>query len=128
LEANQIAVSNPERLAMTLASISVGDSESKKISFVLPAIRALSGSVQKYDPAKEVYVPLAGVTVELAELARVAITDSNGRYSFRNMPSGGFTILVNGERYGEVQLSLAPQLLRQDIKLTPSALRIARRR
>jgi len=113
---------------MQPASISVGDSESKKISFVLPAIRALSGSVQKYDPAKEAYAPLAGVTVELAELARVAITDSNGRYSFRNMPSGGFTIFVNGERYGEVQLSPAPQLLRQDIKLTPGALSVARRR
>jgi hypothetical protein len=113
---------------MQPAKVSVGAGESKKISFTLPAIRALSGSVQKYDPTKEAYIPLAGATVELAELGRETITDSNGRYSFRNMPSGGFTILVNGEKYGEVQLSAAPQLLRQDIKLIPSALSVARRR
>ncbi len=112
---------------LQLASVSVGEGDFKKVSFTLPAIRALAGSVQTYDSAKEAYVSLPGVTVEIAELKRQTITDASGRYSFRNMPFGTFTILVNGQQYGQVQLSAAPQLLRWDIKLSPSALALAQR-
>jgi len=112
---------------LQLASISVGEGEFKKVSFTLPAIRALAGSVQTYDSAKEAYISLPGMTVQIAELKRQTITDGSGRYSFRNMPSGIFTILVNGQQYGQVQLSAAPQLLRHDIKLTSSTSALAKR-
>jgi hypothetical protein len=112
---------------LQLANISVGEGEFKKVSFTLPAIRALGGSVQVYDSAKEAYISLTGVTVEIAELKRQTITDGSGRYSFRNMPSGIFTILVNGRQSGQVQLSAAPQLLHHDIKLSSSALALANR-
>jgi hypothetical protein len=35
------------------------------------------------------------------------------------MPSGTFTVLVNGQRYDEVELSVAPQVLRHEIRLPP---------
>jgi hypothetical protein len=101
--------------------ISVGDGELKKVSFMLPAIRALIGSIQTYDSAREEYVPMVGVTVELAELNRQTVTDNNGKYSFRDLPSGAFTILVDGQPGAQVQLGPAPQLLRQNFRLSPSA-------
>jgi hypothetical protein len=102
-------------------SISVGEGELKKVSFTMFAIRALIGSIQTYDSAREEYVPMVGVTVELAELNRQTVTDNNGRYSFRDLPSGAFTILVDGQPRAQVQLGPAPQLLRQNIRLNPGA-------
>jgi hypothetical protein len=107
-------------------NILVGEGEFKKVTFKLPAIRALTGLVQAYNPAKGEYAPLAGATVELAELKRRTTTDSKGHYSFRNMTPGVFTIRVNGQQYGEVSFGLGPQLLHQDIKLNPAALAAAR--
>jgi hypothetical protein len=108
-------------------SISVGEGEFKKVTFTLPAIRAVAGLVQAYDPARGEYVPLAGATIEMAELKRRTTTDPKGHYSFRNVPSGTFTILVNEQQYGQVSLGAGPQLLRQDIKLSPAALTVAQR-
>jgi hypothetical protein len=77
------------------------------------------GSVQTYDTARETYVPVAGATVELRELNRTSTTNRAGGYVFRDMPSGTFTVLVNGQRYDEVELSVAPQVLRHEIRLPP---------
>ena len=63
----------------------------------------------------------------MAELKRKTITGEDGHYSFRNMPSGVFTIWVNQQQYCEVSLGAGPQLLRQDVKLSPTALAVARR-
>jgi hypothetical protein len=104
------------------ASISVAEGEFKKVSLVLLAIRALTGFVRSYEATKGSYISLAGATVQLDELNRKAITDANGRYLFRDLPSGVFTILVNGHQSGQVQISAAPQLLTHDILLTPGAL------
>jgi hypothetical protein len=99
------------------ANISVAEGEFKKISFTVTAIRALTGSVRTYDSAKGNYVPVMGVTVQVPELHLQTITTRDGRYSFRNMPAGVWTILVNGKQYGQLQLTAQPQLLRQDINL-----------
>jgi hypothetical protein len=109
------------------ANISVVDGEFKKISFTLTAIRAVTGSVRAYDSAKGNYVPVIGAPVELPQLHRQTITDRNGRYSFRNLPSGVWTFLVNGQQYGQLQLTASPQLLRQDIDLIGTSLAIAPR-
>jgi hypothetical protein len=109
------------------ASISVGEGELKKVSFRLPAIRALTGLIQAYDPVKGKYVPQAGVTVEVAELKRRTMTDRDGRYSFRNMPSGVFTVRVSEHQSDQISLGDEPQLLRQDIKLNPESLALVRR-
>jgi hypothetical protein len=100
-------------------SVTVKEGESKKVSFALLAIRALTGSVETYDRGKETYVPLVGASVQLAELNRTITTYSDGRYLFRNLPSGVFTIRVNGQECAQVQMSAAPQLLRRDIRVKP---------
>lgn len=97
--------------------VRVAEGESKKVSLTLLAIRALTGSVQVYDLAKGAYVPLDGVSVRLTELDRGMTTDREGRYLFRDLPSGTFTISVDGQNCGQVQISAAPQLLRHDIRL-----------
>jgi hypothetical protein len=102
-------------------TVSVEEGQTKKIGFSLGAIRALSGVVKRYDSTREQYVPVPGVHVRIPELNRQVITDAGGHYLFREMPSGWFTILVNDEDYGHVQLSPAPQLLRHDIQLRPSS-------
>jgi hypothetical protein len=109
------------------ASISVAEGEYRKVSIVLLGIRALSGSVRSYDPTKGSYIPLTGVTVQLDELKRKTITDANGRYLFRDLPSGVFTIFANGQPSGQVQISTAPQQLKHDIVLSPGALAMTRR-
>ncbi|HEY6250375.1 MAG TPA: carboxypeptidase regulatory-like domain-containing protein [Candidatus Angelobacter sp.] len=108
------------------ASVAVAEGEFKKVLFTLPVIRAVTGSVQKYDTSKGEYLPLAGVTVEIAELHRQTMTDGSGRYSFRNLPSGTFTMRVNGQEYGQIQFNTAPQLMRHDIRVSPNASLIAR--
>jgi hypothetical protein len=102
-------------------SVSIGDGESKKVTFTVPAIRALTGLVQTYDAARERYVAVGGVTVQLRELNRQTTTNPGGNYVFRDMPPGVFTILVDGWRYGQVHMSGAPQVLRQDIKFALNA-------
>jgi hypothetical protein len=109
------------------ASVSVAEGEFKKVSFTLPAIRALTGLVQGYDPVEGKYVRVVGATIEIAELNRRTTTDSDGHYLFRNMPSGVFTIRVNEQQYGQVSISAGPQVVRQDIKLSPEALASAQR-
>lgn len=99
-------------------TIALGDGESKKISFTLPAIRALAGKVQSYDASQEDYVPVANSIVRLEELNRQAISDGSGRYLFRNLPAGLFTITVNGQRYDQVDVSARPQLIRKNIRLS----------
>ncbi len=103
------------------AGISVAEGEFKKVSFKLPAIRALTGVVQGYDPARASYVPLENVTVELAELNEKTITDSHGAYSFRNMPAGTLTIRVDGKPVAQVSFGVGPQVLRQNIRLGSGA-------
>lgn len=99
--------------------VTVSEGESKKVAFSLQAMRALAGSVKIYDPAKGAYIPLARVRVQLAELNLVITTDMDGHYLFRSLPSGIFTIRVDGQECGRVQISEAPQLLRHDILVKP---------
>jgi hypothetical protein len=104
-------------------SIPLSTGESKKINFTLPAIRALAGKVQSYDASRGEYVPVANAVVRLEELKRQAISDSSGRYLFRNLPRGLFTISVNGQAYDQVDVNASPQLLRKDISLNGKTIR-----
>jgi Carboxypeptidase regulatory-like domain len=95
--------------------------------FTLPAIRALTGVVEGYDPGKGQYVPVENATVELVELKRKTVTDGKGWYTFRNMPSGTYSVTVNDQPHGQVSFGVGPQLLRHDIRLNPEALAISRK-
>jgi Carboxypeptidase regulatory-like domain len=107
------------------AGVSVGEGDLKKVSFAVPAIRALTGVVQRYDAHRGQYLALDGVTIELSELNRRTTSNGAGRYLFRDLPSGTFTVAVDGRPYCQVQMTAAPQTLRQDIKLRPEFLRQA---
>jgi hypothetical protein len=85
----------------------------------------LTGVVQRYDAGKRQYLALAGVAIELSELNRTTTTNGAGRYLFRDLPSGTFTVAVDGRPYRQVQMNAAPQTLGQDIKLGPEFLRQA---
>jgi hypothetical protein len=84
------------------AGVSVAEGEFKKISLTLPAIRALTGVVESYDPGKGQYLPVKNAEVLLVELQRRTATDAKGWYSFRNMPAGTFTVMVNQKAQGQV--------------------------
>jgi hypothetical protein len=106
--------------------VSVAEGEFKKISFTLPAIRALTGVVEAYDPAMKQYAPVKNVAVSLAELKRTTVTDGRGWYSFRNMPAGTFTVMVNDQPHGQVAFGVGPQLLREDIRVNAEAVAVSR--
>jgi hypothetical protein len=108
-------------------SVSVDEGQSQNVSFTVSAIRALMGSVQTYDVAREQYVPAAGVRIGIPELHKQTTSGVDGHYLFRDMPSGIFTVVVNGEEYGHVELGAAPQLLRFDIRLHSAAIAAAQR-
>jgi hypothetical protein len=56
------------------------------------AIRNLSGRVLLYDPALGRYVGIPGLAVVLTELSAKATTDADGRFLFRELHSGTFSV------------------------------------
>ncbi len=65
-----------------------------KVTLQVGVLRSVAGRVLIYDRPLGQYVPIAGQEVVLHELSRGATTDNEGRYLFRNLPSGTFTISV----------------------------------
>ena len=63
----------------------------------------------------------------LVELKRKTVTDGKGWYAFRNMPAGTYTVTVNGRPHAQVSFGAGPQLLREDIKLSPEAMALTSR-
>jgi hypothetical protein len=68
-------------------------------------------------------VPVANAVVRLEEVERQAISDASGRYLFRNLPMGLFTLSVNGQVYDQVDVNASPQLLRRDVSLNGKPIR-----
>ena len=62
--------------------------------FRLRAIRNVSGRVLTYDRALGKDVPVVGAAVVLAELGLQKVTDADGRYIFRELPSGMYVVAV----------------------------------
>jgi len=75
----------------------VGASSPGKAAFTVRALRSISGRVSIYDSAAGRYVPVDGARVIVAEPALVAVTDPLGRYLFRNLATGSYTISVRDE-------------------------------
>lgn len=93
---------------VTVTAARAGDFE-----FVVHAQRSISGSVLLVDGASGKRRPLAGVDVELAGTGRVAHTDDSGRYLFRQLAAGSYTVTATFEvkPYSRiVQLSSAPDI------------------
>jgi hypothetical protein len=77
-----------------LPSITVGASSPGHAAFTARALRSISGRVVRYDPAAGSYVAVIGAQVILREPGVTAVTDAIGRYLFRNLAAGAYTIVV----------------------------------
>jgi hypothetical protein len=73
--------------------VTVGASSPGKAAFMARASRSISGRVLSYDSKVGRYVPVNRAQVTL-EPGSTAVTDLTGRYLFRDLASGSYTIAV----------------------------------
>lgn len=103
----------------------VEDTTPGRITFVLRPYRSVSGRARLFNRTSGKYEPLAQTVVELRPLGRRSVTDANGLYTFRDLPSGEYTIaaLHNGqERIVALSVPDGPALLRDmDVAVVPPA-------
>jgi hypothetical protein len=83
------ALGEPQRVA-------VGASSPGKAAFTARAYRSISGLVQSYDSTVGRYVPVSRAQVTL-EPGSTTVTDLTGRYLFRDLASGSYTIAVQDQ-------------------------------
>lgn len=84
------ALAGPQRV--TVEATSPG-----KATFSARAFRSISGRLLGYDTKAGKYVPVSRAEVILREPNLIAKTDSGGRYLFRNLAAGSYTISVQNE-------------------------------
>ena len=77
--------------------VTVGASSPGKADFNVRALRSISGGVLSYDPAVGRYVPVSGVRLVLRESGAETITDSMGRYLFRDLAAGSYAVVVSSK-------------------------------
>ena len=77
--------------------VTVGATSPGKAAFTSRALRSISGRVTVYDTKERRYVPVNGAQVALREPGLMAKTDPLGRYLFRDLAAGAYTILVQNE-------------------------------
>ncbi len=68
-----------------------------KASFRARAFRTIAGRVVRYEPKAAQYVPVTGAQVMLREPGLSATTDSMGRYLFRDLAAGSYTLSLQNE-------------------------------
>jgi len=84
------ALSEPQR-------VMVGASAPGKAIFTARAYRSISGRLLTYDSKISAYVPVGGAQVVLREPGLAAVTDPAGRYLFRDLTAGKYTIAVQND-------------------------------
>lgn len=84
------SVSEPQR-------VTVGASSPGKAALTARAFRSISGRVLSYDSKAGRYVPVIGAQVILREPTLTTMTDLMGRYLFRDLAAGSYTISVQNE-------------------------------
>jgi hypothetical protein len=82
-----------------------------RAQFSVRAARSVAGLVSYYDARTARTVPLEGMPVRIPELGLETRTDKNGRYGFRRLPAGKFSVTVESH-VQEVELPPAPTNLR----------------
>lgn len=75
-------------------SVPVTAARAGHFQFTLPAQRSIAGRIAIYDPITGKTTPLGNVTVSLGSGHASMQTDSDGRYLFRQLPSGSYTLTV----------------------------------
>ena len=82
---------------VALPSITVGATSPGRAAFTARALRSIAGRVLRYDPAAGRYVPIAGTRVILRERGTTSVSDAEGRYLFRDLAAGTYTLLVENQ-------------------------------
>jgi cell division septation protein DedD len=109
--------------------VRVEETEPGRARFVLRPYRSVAGRARVFDWTRGQYVALAGATVELLPVGQTSVTDSQGRYAFRNLPAGHYTIATKEdgrEDSAAVTLPEGPAIVK-DVELTvvPAAAAVA---
>jgi hypothetical protein len=94
-----------------------------KAAFTARAFRSISGQVLIYDTKELRYVPVIGAEVILMEPDQTARVDPQGRYLFRDLAAGSYTISVQNEAETPAR---TVRLVSQPVDLTNVDFRISR--
>jgi hypothetical protein len=84
------AIGEPQR-------VTVGASSPGKAAFTERAFRSISGCVLSYDSLAARYIPVINAQVTLHEPGLNTMTDLTGRYLFRDLTAGSYTISVQND-------------------------------
>jgi cell division septation protein DedD len=68
---------------------------------------SVAGRARWFNRETGEYVALAGATVEIRPLRQQSVTDASGRYTFRNLPAGDYTVVAKHDGR-EHALAVAP--------------------
>jgi hypothetical protein len=91
--------------------ITVGASTPGHATFTVRAFRSISGRVLSYDSKAGQYVPVIRAQISLRESGLTTMTDVTGRYLFRDLAAGSYTVSVQNEAQAfthTVRLSAQP--------------------
>jgi Carboxypeptidase regulatory-like domain len=77
--------------------VTVGATSPGNAAFSARAFRSISGRVLRYDPQAVQYVPVIGTQVALKDRGVIATTDPKGRYLFRDLAAGSYTLSVSDQ-------------------------------
>jgi Carboxypeptidase regulatory-like domain len=77
--------------------VTVAKAAPGKAVFTARALRSIAGRVLIYDTKELRYVPVIGAQVRLLEPGLTAKADLLGRYLFRDLPAGSYTVSVQNE-------------------------------
>jgi hypothetical protein len=91
-------------------TIQVTAQQAGRFHFTVVAQRSISGHVRQFDAATGTSTPLDNIEVSLAPLQHATHTDAAGRYLFRQLAAGTYTVTVNyqGKPYTQTVL-LTPE-------------------
>lgn len=95
------------------AVVHVSAEHAGKIKILIPAQRSIAGKIELYDPVAGHNVPLANARVTIDPIGQVSTTDASGRYLFRHLPPGAWTISCDyeGKHYSRtVSLASSPDI------------------
>jgi hypothetical protein len=103
--------------------VAVAPTSPGKASFTARAFRNIAGRVLSYDTQAGRYVPVAGAAVTLKETGLTVLTDAQGRYLFRGLAAGTYSISVqSGARTAARTVRLGAQpvdLTNVDFQIAP---------
>jgi Tfp pilus assembly protein PilF/uncharacterized protein (DUF2141 family) len=99
---------------LTAQHVKVGASIPGRAEFSVRALRSIGGRVLAFDREAGKSVPVASKAVTLKGTAKTSTTDASGKYLFRDLPAGSYTVAVateSGEITKSVKLPPSPQAL-----------------